>query len=249
MDRIVLMYHCIYKDSGKESGFQNESAFMYKVQSEIFEQEVKSVGEFLIQHDISKDMVEFTFDDGGSSFLTLAAPILEKQGFKGVFFIATSFIGTQGFLTKEQVKELEDRGHLVASHSHTHPCNMASLRYGDILNEWNYSCDILRNILGHPVTCASIPNGDSSKHVVRAAKEAGINVLYTSEQTTKEKNSYGVKLIGRYVVTDSMDTSDLIRIITDRRYRILLKIRHDIIQIAHKILGSNYNKLKTMIIK
>jgi len=249
MKKIVLMYHCVYEDSKKESGFQNESAFMYKVQANKFEQEVKVISEFLNQNNISTDMVEFTFDDGGISFLTLIAPILEKYGFKGIFFVATKYINTNGFLTKDQIKELENRGHFVASHSHTHPENIASLKSDDIKQEWSCSCDILRNILGHPVTCASIPNGDSSKHVVKAAKEAGINVLYTSEPTTKEKNSYGVKLIGRYVVTDSMDTSGLIRIITDRRYRIVLKIWYDIIQIAHKILGSNYNKLKTMIIK
>ena len=249
MDKIVLMYHCVYKDSGKESGFQNESAFMYKVYVGKFEKEVKSVSEYLAKHDLPKETVKFTFDDGGISFLTLIAPVLEKYGFKGIFFIATKYIDTSGFLTKGQIKELANRGHQIASHSHSHPDNIASLEYDIIKQEWKDSCIILESILGHSVTCASIPNGDSSSYVVQAAREVGINVLYTSEPTTKEKNLYDVKLVGRYVVTDDMEASDLMRIINDRRYRRKMKIKYEIIQVAHKLLGAKYNKIKMMIIK
>ena len=248
MNKIVLMYHCIYQYSLKESGFQNESAFMYKVQLETFEKEVKSVSEFLIQHNLPKDEIKFSFDDGGVSFLTLAAPVLEKYGFRGIFFISTQYIGKQGFLTESQVKELAKREHLIASHSHTHPGNMSLLKYSDIEKEWTDSCNILGNIVGSQITCASIPNGDSSKYVVRAAKEAGIDVLYTSEPTMKERYSDGVKLIGRYVVTGNMDVDDLMCIITNGKYRKKLKIRYCIIQIAHKILGDKYNQIKTKII-
>ena len=89
------MYHDIVTKTDKSSGFQNDSAFQYKVEESAFEEQVKALQ--------GKDVV-FTFDDGGESFLTKIAPILEKYGFKGVFFISTKYIGTQGFLTKEQVK-------------------------------------------------------------------------------------------------------------------------------------------------
>ena len=66
-----------------------------------------------------KDVL-FTFDDGGVSFVTKAAPILEKYGHKGVFFVSTKYIGTPGVLSAGQVKELELRGHVVGTHSHSH---------------------------------------------------------------------------------------------------------------------------------
>ena len=41
MNKIALMYHDVYKQSGTESGFQNESAFQYKISEEEFESHVK----------------------------------------------------------------------------------------------------------------------------------------------------------------------------------------------------------------
>ena len=78
------MYHDLYIQSGAESGFQNESAFQYKIQVDEFEKQVKAVVDYCREH--IEIQVDFTFDDGGVSFLTLAAPILEKYGLKGIFF-------------------------------------------------------------------------------------------------------------------------------------------------------------------
>lgn len=110
MDTICLMYHDIVTRDDKSSGFQNESAFQYKVNEKDFEKQVKALR--------GKDVI-FSFDDGGVSFITEAAPILEKYGFKGFFFISTKYIDTPGFLSREQVKCLAEHGHCVGSHSYT----------------------------------------------------------------------------------------------------------------------------------
>lgn len=81
--KIVLMYHDLYIQSGTESGFQNESAFQYKIQADEFEKQVKAVVDYCREH--IEVQVDFTFDDGGVSFLTLAAPILENMASKEYF--------------------------------------------------------------------------------------------------------------------------------------------------------------------
>lgn len=53
------MYHDIYRDSVKESGFQNSSAFQYKVQLDEFEKHVVAVSEYCKKH--TNVEVEFTF--------------------------------------------------------------------------------------------------------------------------------------------------------------------------------------------
>jgi hypothetical protein len=83
MAKIVLMYHDLYIQSGAESGFQNESAFQYKIQVDEFEKQVKAVVDYCREH--IEIQVDFTFDDGGVSFLTLAARYWKNMDSKEYF--------------------------------------------------------------------------------------------------------------------------------------------------------------------
>lgn len=85
MQQIVLMYHDVYRDSPSESGFQNNTAIKYKVNTKRFEEHVSAVYDYLRNKRLPANTVDFTFDDGGVSFLTGAAPILEKYGFEANF--------------------------------------------------------------------------------------------------------------------------------------------------------------------
>ncbi len=240
MDTIYLMYHDIVSDDDKSSGFQNESAFQYKVKEESFEKQVKAV--------VGKDVV-FTFDDGGESFYTKAAPILEKYGRKGVFFIAANYIGTSGFLSKEQIAELSRRGHVIGSHSCSHPQNMAGMIGEQIEEEWCQSVKVLSDIIGEKVATASLPNGTSSKSIIEGVIHAGIEELYSSEPTTKKKSDKGVEIIGRYVVHDKMMAEDLMRIVNDSNYRNRMHVKWRVLNIVKSILGENYKKIKSLLIR
>lgn len=234
---VVLMYHDIVTMSDKSSGFQNESAFMYKVDATIFEKQVKD----------AKDNVTFTFDDGGFSFLTLAAPILEKYRKRGVFFISTKYIDTPGFLSREQIIELSKRGHVIGSHSHSHPSNMAVLSKDELLFEWKESVRILSNILGRPVSIASIPNGYDSKEVIDTAIATGITELHTSRPTMDVDVRKGCKVVGRYVIHDKMSNDYVSSIIQDSTVRRKLYWRWQAINLIKLLLGNSYNRVKMLI--
>ena len=236
---VVLMYHDIVTKNDKSSGFQNENAFQYKVEEQAFEAQVKALQ--------GKDVV-FTFDDGGVSFLTKAAPILEKYGFKGVFFISTKYIGTPGFLTEEQLKELSERGHIIGSHSHTHPEIFTKLSNEDIKEEWRLSAQVLKDILGEGDYTASIPNGYTSKEILDEAIEYGFNTIYTSQPTTKIKTYKNSKLIGRYVVLDGMTTDDVMRMVTSKSYHLKMSVKWFVLNLVKKVLGSSYEKFKAKVL-
>lgn len=240
MASIVLMYHDIVTSTDKSSGFQNESAFQYKVEKVAFEEQVKSLQ--------GKDVI-FSFDDGGESFLALAAPILEKHGHKGVFFIATDYIGTPGFLNAAQIKELEERGHVVGSHSCSHPHNMAELTDEVIEKEWSESVKALEAILGHVIKYASIPNGYSSPLVISKAKKAGIEYLYTSTPTDKVTQKDNLSIIGRYVVHDRMSTSEVLSIVDSFVTRRKKHIKWLALETVKKMLGGKYDKVKSLVVK
>ena len=243
--KISLMYHCVYRNDIRESGFLNESAFMYKIKEELFEEHVKSIENWLRSSGLPLDSVEFTFDDGGISFYTLIAPILEKYGLRGIFFISTKYLNTPNF----QVKELDMRGHIIASHSHTHPHDFASLPVCEKIEEWKISMEILEDIVGHKIFLASVPNGDNSPEVNKAACLCGIQKLYTSVPTMRiKKQRNDMELIGRYVVYGDTTTENLLSFIQNKNVRKMKLLRWQILSIAKLLLGNRYNMIKTKLL-
>lgn len=237
------MYHDLYRISGTESGFQNQSAFQYKIQVDEFEQQVAQISAYCQTHPMVE--VEFTFDDGGISFLTLAAPILEKYGLKGTFFISTHYLNTPLFLSSEQLQELVERGHRIGAHSHTHPV-LTNLSESEIADEWNISVREISKVVDGNIR-ASIPNGNGNDLVMQKASEAGIKYLYTSVPTTKVQHVNQMVVFGRYVVYRGMN--DVLSIIASRRKRKYLYFKWLFVRLLKRLLGNYYNSLKQFFIR
>ena len=156
-----------------------------------------------------------TFDDGGASFLQIASR-LEERGWTGQFFVTTDFLGTPGFLSADEVRQLRTRGHVVGSHSCSHPQRMSYCSWEQLVNEWRRSCEILADITGAPVTTGSVPGGFYSRRVAQAAAQAGIRILYTSEPTTRPHHVDGCTVFGRYSVDRSVTVEAMSAIVSGR---------------------------------
>ena len=141
-----------------------------------------------------------TFDDGGVSELTPIADILEEHGWRGHFFVATNFIDTPPFLSRQQICELHKRGHVIGSHSASHPERMSACTWEQIVTEWRQSRAVLEEILGAAVMCASVPGGHYSTAVAHAAAEAGLTFLFNSEPTARPRTIAGCQVLGRYSI-------------------------------------------------
>ena len=140
-----------------------------------------------------------TFDDGGVSAVR-AADLLEQFELRGSFFITANYVGTRGFVDRRDLRDLHQRGHVVGSHSCTHPLRMGRCTWPRLLDEWTRSRGMLSDILGADVATASVPGGDVTPSVVNAAAEAGVKVLYTSEPSTDVRSAFGLSLRGRYTI-------------------------------------------------
>ena len=64
--------------------------------------------------------VMLTFDDTDDDQFTIAAPEMKKYGYKGVFFIMTVSLNRPNYMTKDQVRQLSDEGHIINSHTWDH---------------------------------------------------------------------------------------------------------------------------------
>ena len=246
---LSLMYHCVYSNNNKLTGFQNKGAFDYKISDTIFRKQVEAISTYLNENSIKLVFPIFTFDDGGVSFYENIAPICEEYNHKCIFFISTKFIGTKGFLTSKQIANLHKRGHIIAAHSHSHPDDMSLLSDYEINQEWGKSINILSEIIDDSIEYASVPNGFNSKSIIKSAKKNGIKYLFTSEPTTKIKEYNEIVCIGRYAVRANMKSEFALSIVTDNFSRMKLHFRWLLIGVLKRLLGRVYLKVRTLVIK
>jgi hypothetical protein len=84
------------------------------------------------------------------------------------------------------------------------------------MREWSVSAAVLEDILGEPVTAASVPGGELSMQVAEAAGQAGIRVLFTSEPVTQTTVIDGCTLVGRFTVRSATPASVVARLARGR---------------------------------
>jgi peptidoglycan/xylan/chitin deacetylase (PgdA/CDA1 family) len=194
----ALMYHDVVAAGAEDSsGFAGRDAALYKVTPDTFAAHLDAIGAFPPPPPAPPPV--FTFDDGGVSAMR-AAEMLEARGFVGHFFVTANYIGTRGFVTGSDIRELARRGHVVGSHSCSHPLRMGHCPWPQLLDEWSRSRAILGEILGTEVRVASVPGGDFAPQVAEAAATSGITTLFTSEPTTESRHAFGLTLAGRFTI-------------------------------------------------
>lgn len=198
-------YHDVTDDPAA-SGFQRPGARPYKLTPRMFAAHLAALGaapyppELIDDIDLtaSRRHLLLTFDDGGKSALR-AGDELIARGWKGHFFIITALIGQRTFLDPHEIRYLRHCGHVIGSHTHTHPNLFRELRAAAMLEEWRVSADRLAQVLGEPCETASLPGGDLSTRVQRCAAEAGVRYLFTSEPTVTPTQIDGCWTLGRVV--------------------------------------------------
>ncbi|WP_202840264.1 polysaccharide deacetylase family protein [Luteimonas saliphila] len=212
-----LMYHdVVAPGADDESGFPGPSAASYKLHWCEYEAQLARLAATGLRFPRVDDPRAFapggcllTFDDGGASTLP-AARRLDAHGMVGHFLITGARIGTPGFVTEADLRALAAAGHVVGSHSHTHPADISRLPATAISTEWRDSVQRLADVLGAPVEVASIPGGFYSREVAAAAIGCGIRYLFTSEPTTTVVARGQALLIGRYALQRDTDTDTVV---------------------------------------
>lgn len=206
----TLMYHDVVAgDDWDSSGFPGASAAHYKLTRAQFERHLDALAASGLRFPRYDSPLAGTpgscllsFDDGGASAPAVAR-LLEARDMVGHFFITTAMLGRPGFVGAADVCALAAAGHAVGSHSHSHPANIAALAPERLDAEWRDSVAVLSDLLGAPVTLASVPGGFYAPAVAAAAARAGIATLFTSEPSVRAPSAHGCRLPGRYALVRS----------------------------------------------
>ncbi len=208
-----LLYHDVIPvgSSSDASGFSGAIASRYKLDEGLFRAHLQAIAQRQLiclnsvfdGEQSGRTPFLLTFDDGGESFLRPIADLLEERNWRGHFFISTQYLNTPGFLTSQDLCELHRRGHVIGSHTVSHPLRISQLSRAEIDREWRASRDTLEQILGTRIVSASIPCGDISPAVIQSAAAQGLRVVFTSEPTSQIRTADNCTLIGRYAIVDS----------------------------------------------
>ena len=218
MRAISILYHdVICNQDFDASGFAGPGAAVYKLQQAQFGEHLAKIAEAILAAPVTvldllagnehRDPFLLTFDDGGVSAVSPIAAQLGQYGWVGHFFITANRIGSSTFVSKEQIRELHKRGHIIGSHSYSHPPRMSKCSWGMLVKEWSTSIQILSDILGEQVRVASVPGGYYSTRVAKAAASEGVRALFTSEPTTRSHFVDGCLVLGRCSVRRDTPTS------------------------------------------
>ena len=128
--------------------------------------------------------VALTFDDGGMDNYTVAFPELEARGFVATFFVITGAVGEQGMMTWDQLRDMQENGMRVGSHTVRHP-DLREVDDGRLQIELADSRAAILRELGAAPPALCYPGGKYDSRIVEAAYTGGYLFAVTTRVGTE----------------------------------------------------------------
>ena len=161
----------------------------------------------------NRDKITITVDDAGKGNFQFILPILREFDFQTYIFVPTKFISNENskssYMTESQIRTLSEEGHIIGSHSHTHPINISLLDQNEILEEWKKSKNILENITGKEILSCSIPGGFFTRKQIDILGQLGYDEIFNSVPTFKMKNIGTMNVNGRFSIERNTSNGQL----------------------------------------
>lgn len=153
---------------------------------------------------------EITFDDGHVSNFEYALPMLSAHEVVARFFITAGWTSQRaGYMTWEQLRELEQAGQEIGAHGWSHTL-LTHCTEVELTHELSDARLLLEDKLGTPVTTLSLPGGRFNRRVLDACERAGYTQVFTS--IPRAESSSSTPLMGRLNLHSDADVPWLERI-------------------------------------
>lgn len=166
------------------------------------------------ENTITDKSVLITIDDGWKSVYTDAYPILREFGYPFTVFLYTNYVdGGASALTTAMIKEMQQNGCTIGSHSvsHPYPAEVKAERakgpetFASYLRkEMDGSRKILESKFGKKITTYAYPGGFHTGEMLPVATESGYELLFTvlPGKTTSSTSNF---TIPRYIILGTHD--------------------------------------------
>jgi peptidoglycan/xylan/chitin deacetylase (PgdA/CDA1 family) len=176
----IAMYHRIddkaafSKLSVSPESFKRQMQFLKRHDYNVVK--LEDLPDLLEKGNVPHKTIAVTFDDGYENNYTAAYPVLKELGLPATIFISPALIGTEDYLTWDQVIEMSESGVIsIGSHTMTHSWLPGS-------DEHKLDVEIIdskRAIESHirrPVISFSYPLGGFDRHVREKVIKAGYKI-------------------------------------------------------------------------
>ena len=141
--------------------------------------QIRSFGFNIVDNIIKpKNEVMVCFDDGWLGIYKYRDYFIE-QGFFPTIFLAIELIGAEGFLSLQQILEMQQLGFHFQCHTWTHT-GLPDHNDSDLIHELKDSKEYLEKILGKPVDDICFPQGRFNQDVIEHCQKLGYRRLYSS---------------------------------------------------------------------
>jgi peptidoglycan/xylan/chitin deacetylase (PgdA/CDA1 family) len=242
---IVLLYHRITTKTAEANKY---TLSMAKFQQQMDYLKKEGYITILPQDIVNKHftennpgMVILSFDDGTADHFAIVYPLLKQNGQRGVFFVVAGLVNSPGALTAKQVRQMNEGGMEIGSHSYSHPL-LDQLGYEKVGHELTESKESLEKIIGEKIYSFAPPGGWYNENVVRAARSAGYDLFFGCEIGSNDL-SRQPSVYKRTEVLGDM-SFDQFKDLLHPQNILMYKIKQSIKFVLHNIIGSkNYARL------
>lgn len=180
--------------------------------------------------------VIFTFDDGHESNHRFAFPALKAVGACADFFVNPAQVGTPGYATWAQLREMADAGMSIQSHGLDHSYFLTDLSPHHLREDLRRSREEIEQHVGHPVTLLAPPGGRSPGGLELVARECGYShVLDSKPGRVVSEHDY---TLSRLAVTANLALESLDAWLHQRGAAIFrLQVRYSVLDFAKRAFG------------
>jgi len=191
----ILLYHSI-TNSLKQDIFsvdKNKFEKQLKLLKKFYENDLRNIDENLKYN----SSITLSFDDGKADNFFTAYPLINKYKIPTIFFISTSKIGKEGYLSNNMIKEMNNNKYIdFGLHGHNH-VSFADLDINSIKYEMDTSKKILEDLLEKKIKFFSYPYGSLSKKTKSYFKKNEDMYCFDSINSTFNIDNYDYLQIPR----------------------------------------------------
>ena len=126
----------------------------------------------------NKRKILLTIDDGFQSFYDQAWPVLKKEKIPFILFVNTREIGTRGYMTWDQIKEVsKEKFAHIGNHSYSHEY-LVDMKDKEITDDINVASSDFKDNLGYNSPFFSYPFGEYSNNFKIIVKDLGFSYAF-----------------------------------------------------------------------
>jgi peptidoglycan/xylan/chitin deacetylase (PgdA/CDA1 family) len=214
----VLCYHHIrYAKPG-----QSETMKSYSVSPEEFADQVKALKDSGYQTILPGQLYEYlvhgaslpakpvmlSFDDTDEEQFSIGATVMQKYGFRGVYFVMTIAINRPRYMSKEQLKQLSDSGHAVEPHTWDHHM-VVKYKGADFDTQFVRPKKKIEEITGKPAEYFAYPFGLWNEAAIPELKKAGYKMAFIL--SSKRDSTEPLYTIRRMIVPGTWSTPGMLK--------------------------------------